>query len=95
VPQDSIRGDRVFAIEASAHDLSDGFAQWCAEAQPEGIGFAGRLPNRGVTRNRALVGSEEHVLQKIAPFSSNKSSVALMDCGGRLLTIALGAQALL
>jgi hypothetical protein len=45
---------RLLPVHTTANDRADNLAQGRAMAQPEGIGFAERLPDGGVTRGGAL-----------------------------------------
>ena len=59
-----MRGRRL-PVHARAYDFADDLAQRRAVLQPERIGLAERLPDGGVSRGRALIGPDKHVLEQI------------------------------
>ena len=52
-------------VHAAAHDLAHDLPQGVAVPEPEGIGFAKRLPDGNVARGGSFIGPDKHILQEI------------------------------
>src|SRR5260370_21526947 len=55
----------VLATHPRVDEFRDDLAHLCAIAKPEGVGFAERLPDRGIARGPTFVGPNEAIPQKV------------------------------